>query len=122
MPPPEWQHCKCGASWLGFWYEACDWCFRRTQAQWESHKAELLNPSWMQTQGPKYLELSELDQAVWDETRGIKRGTDVERQWMADLKECLELGLISEREMVRAVAKWISMKQHSESSRNPSSR
>ena len=118
---PEWQHCKCGASWLGHYWEACDWCWKRQQANWEQRKAELLNPTWMQNQGPRYLELSGIDREVWDATRGIHRGTDIERQWMDDLKECRELGLLTEREMVRAIAKWISMKQHSESFMNPSS-
>ena len=119
MPNQEWQHCKCGASWLGYWHEACDWCWKRKQAQWVGIKADLLNPPWMHSQGPKYRELSEVDRLVWDTTRGIKRGTDVERQWMADLQECYDLGLLTENEMARAIGKWMNyMKQPSESSGN----
>ena len=125
MPEQEWQYCKCGASWLGYAFERCDWCYARKQAHWESEKAELLNPSWMHNQGPKYHELTEVQRMVWDTTRGIKRGagltqdwlhmtlTDVERDWLNDLHECQEIGLITEHEMVRAIAKWNSMKNSS---------
>lgn len=119
---PEWQHCKCGASWLGHWYEACDWCYARKQAQWETRKAELLHPSWMNNQGPKYHELSEVDRLVWNATRGLASGEHVTRDWMNDLQQCLDIGLITEQEFTRAMARWMNyMKQPSESFTNTSS-
>jgi hypothetical protein len=75
----------------------------------------------MNNQGPRYRDLSPIDKQVWDTTRGIKRGTDVERQWMADLQECMEVGLLTEQEVSRAIGKWMNyMKQPSESLRNTS--
>lgn len=115
----EQQTCSCGASWLGEADDECHWCQEWAERQWQDKKADLLNPTWLQNQGRRYRELDEVTQQVWDTTRGIKRGPDVERKWMKELQDHLNQGLLSQQEMARALAKWISMKQHLGSFRKP---
>ena len=67
----------------------------------------------MQDQGPKYWELDEVTKMVWDTTRGIKRGTDVEAEWGAELHEAVDLGVITPAEYVGILRKWTLMKNSS---------
>ena len=64
----------------------------------------------MQDQGPKYWELSEVDKLVWDTTRGIKRGSDVETAWGVALHEAVDLGIITPAEYMGVLRKWTRMK------------
>lgn len=67
----------------------------------------------MQDQGPKYWELSDVDRLVWDTTRGIKRGTNVEADWGRELHEAVDLGIITPGEYMGALRKWTLMKNSS---------
>ena len=91
----EWQHCKCGASWLGDFWEACDWCWKRQQSDYELWKQELLEPAWLVTQGLKYFELSEVDREVWNVTRGIPPSYDIQGQWELRMQGAADAKLIT---------------------------
>jgi hypothetical protein len=95
---------------LGYYWEACSWCFRRQQQNIEQRRKELLHPDWLQDPGPKYWGLSEVDRQVWKTTRGIPAMADVEQNWMNQLREAEQAEIITAREMARVLGKWISMK------------
>jgi len=77
----------------------------------------------MQKQGPKYWELSEVDRQVWDTTRGIQRGANVEEQWGRELVEAVEAEIISPDEYMGVLKRWTLMKNSlggiSQSNLNP---
>jgi len=107
---PEWQRCKCGAGWLGHYWERCDWCWSLQELALVQRRKQLLQPDWMQKQGPKYWELSEVDRQVWDTTRGIQRGANVEEQWGRELVEAVEAEIISPDEYMGVLKRWTLMK------------
>src|SRR4030095_15244710 len=104
------QHCRCGATWMGYRWEACNWCVKRDLINLQVYRQKLLQPEWMHNQGPKYQQLSDVDKRIWNETRGIKPVADVEKDWMNHLNEAEQAGHITADEMARVIAKWISMK------------
>lgn len=105
MTPTLQQH-SCGASWMGYSWERCDWCAHRRQVRVQQYRGELLHPSWLQTQGPKYWELSPVDKRIWNRTRGIGGTTDVVEQWAWDLEQAVADGIITLDEAKRVLSKW----------------
>jgi hypothetical protein len=112
MPQPEHgpgmiqRVCRdCGASWVGLAGDPCGWCAQAWERQVADQRRLLLDPPWLQTsQGdPRYDELSDDDQAVWDRTRGQSRGADSLQTWIDQLKRAVETGLVTRREADRAV-------------------
>jgi hypothetical protein len=77
------------------------------------YREKLLQPEWMNNQGPKYQLLSDVDKRIWNQTRGIKPVADIEQEWMNKLCEAEQAGHITSSEMARTLAKWISMKNSS---------
>ena len=73
------------------------------------YRETLLQPQWLQNQGPRYWDLSELDQAVWNQTRGLALKDDVVGQWASDLEQAMHDGIISDREAMRALNRWTQL-------------
>ena len=119
MSQPEYQYCKCGASWLGHWYERCDWCHARKQKALEAYRQEILHPPWLQKQGPKYWELSEIDRQVWNRTRGIQVTENLVDEWGMAIAQAYADELVTLEEAGKALKKWTQLKDsltYSESS------
>lgn len=74
------------------------------------YREKLLQPEWLNDQGPKYQQLSDVDKRIWNQTRGIKPVADVEQDWLDQLHQAEQNGHISAREMAGVIGKWISMK------------
>ena len=113
MTNQEWQHCKCGASWMGYYFEQCNWCLKRRLLDEQQYRQELLNPPWLQQQGPKYWELSDVDRQVWNTTRGIPAREDIQGTWALELQGAVDMGTITPDEHVKALKKWTLMKNSS---------
>jgi hypothetical protein len=94
---------ECSAGWVGLPGEPCGWCADRTERQREDQRRMLLWPDRLGEHGPRYDELGEVDQAVWDRTRGIARGHDSRRAWAERLGRAVHAGLITEREAKAAM-------------------
>jgi hypothetical protein len=67
----------------------------------------LLDPPWLQSDAGsmRYDELSEIDKAVWDRTRGQIRGTDSVVAWVARLRRGVDAELITQNEAEAAMRK-----------------
>lgn len=106
VPDLEWQWCKCGAGWWGYWHEACDWCYQRKQVELARYRQELLYPDeLMPGTSLRYEELSEIDQAVWRATRGIAaQGNEYQpqREWLQKLAQAVTDEVITPSEMMAA--------------------
>ena len=100
------QHCKCGASWLGYPWERCDWCVRRGDQAIAHFRKDLLQPEWLQDQGTRYWELDEVDRRIWNQTRGIPQGQHLSREWAKQLAQAVEDDLITLHEALGALRKW----------------
>lgn len=98
----------CSAGWVGIPGEPCGWCADAVERQREEQRALLLDPPWLRSSDgdPRYEALSEVDQAVWDRTRGQTRGHDSMRTWTQRLARAVESGLITETE-ARAAARRV---------------
>jgi len=97
--------CDCGASWYGHPGDPCDWCARALQRQLDDQKQRILYPDWMVDQGPVYDQLSDVDKAVWDRTRGIARGEASFAAWIARIIDATQAGVITEAEADAAMGR-----------------
>jgi hypothetical protein len=97
----------CGAGWVGVDEEPCYWCERSLALLQEGQRAMLLDPPWLQSDAGsmRYDELSEIDKAVWDRTRGQIRGTDSVVAWVARLRRGVDADLITQNEAEAAMRK-----------------
>lgn len=97
----------CGAGWVGHvddGPEWCPWCEEAAARQVADQRRLLLAPPWLRSDGGsvRYDDLSEVDRAVWDRTRGQSRGEHSVEAWTDRLVRAVEAGLISEDEARRA--------------------
>jgi hypothetical protein len=90
----------CEATWVGRPGDACSWCQRAEERQREDQRRLLLDPPWLHSDcgNVRYDELSAVDRAVWDRTRGQTRGADSIKAWHGRLVRGVESRLISEHE------------------------
>lgn len=103
-PPGQAVECgECGATWVGTL--PCPWCLKRHDRERAAHRLDLLRPSHLATSYgvPRYDELSELDQRVWDHTRNQRANTDSEAEWVKALAKGVADGLINEGEAMAAM-------------------
>lgn len=104
--PGQIEHvCTCGGSWVGPVDEACWWCARSSALQLEHYRRDLLWPDWMIPQGPAYDSLTDVDRAVWDQTRGIVRGADSVKAWTRRLLEAVDADVITATEARAALSR-----------------
>jgi hypothetical protein len=68
----------------------------------EDQRRRLLYPDWADQPGERYDELSAVDRAVWDRTRGITRGEAATQAWHRRLAEHVALGTITSAEAIAA--------------------
>jgi hypothetical protein len=102
--------CGCGATWHGHTGDPCRWCEEATQRHLDDQRQQLLHPNWMTDQGPVYDQLSDVDKAVWDHTRGQAGTHDSIPSWTVRLKRAVETGLITDTEADLAmtrVERWL---------------
>jgi hypothetical protein len=98
----------CSASWVGNdsgdW---CPWCDAAAQLQVAAERRLLLDPPWLRTSSgsSRYDALSDVQRAVWDRTRGQKRGGDSVLSWMQRLGRAVAAGLVDESEARAAIRK-----------------
>lgn len=97
--------CRCGAGWVGRPDDPCSWCADAAARAVADLRRQLLWPAWMLEQGPRYDELDEVDRAVWDRTRGIRRGEASERAWARRLAEAVIAGIVTEADARAALAR-----------------
>jgi hypothetical protein len=90
--------CACGAGWIGLADDPCWWCAQAERRQLEDQRRRLLWPDWMADQGARYDDLSPVDKAVWDRTRGITRGEDSVKAWTGRLLDSVAAGIITDAE------------------------
>lgn len=102
----------CGAGWVGHQRDGdwCPWCAAAEAHQRAAERRLLLDPPWLRTDAGtvRYDALSEADRAVWDRTRGQRRGTSSVLAWTKRLARAVETELITEREAdvaIRRVAR-----------------
>lgn len=96
--PPRWfplACTTCGASWTGLPGESCRWCRQTREHQLTDQRHDLLWPSWIIDQGPRYEALSPIDKRVWDRTRNIVRGDDSVKAWTRRLLEAVNTGIVT---------------------------
>lgn len=97
----------CGAGWVGHVADGdwCPWCDDAEARQVAAERRLLLDPPWLATDAgsPRYDALSDVDRAVWDRTRGQRRGTDSVAAWMGRLERAVEAGLITMHEADMAI-------------------
>lgn len=98
----------CGATWVGAAFDPCGWCERERERLVADQRRQLLDPPWLASDAgdPRYDELSALDQAVWDRTRGQRRDADSLEIWVGRLARAVEAGVITEDEARRAVDRY----------------
>jgi hypothetical protein len=84
----------CQATWVDVHGAPCPWCVERLDLQHDEQRQALLHPPWAEDAGPVYDELSRVDRAVWDRTRGIDRGEGSRRAWAERLGRAVQAGLI----------------------------
>ena len=97
--------CDCGAGWVGLPDDECGWCYEAHLRQLEEQRRRLLWPEWMIKPGPRYDELSEVDQAVWDRTRGQTRDAGSIEAWAERLARAVRSGLITAAEAETALTR-----------------
>jgi len=101
----------CGAGWVGLPDDPCAWCADRLALDLADQRHRLLWPDWMLEQEPRYDQLDELDQAVWDRTRGIRRGAASIEAWARRLAEAVAAGIVTAAE-ARAAAGRADRSRH----------
>jgi hypothetical protein len=107
----DYQCLQCHATWVGPNGDICYWCHKRWLINEESKHQTLLYPEWLQWDD-KYFHLSQLDQSVWEQTRGFSDGFDI--SWENRLKKALDNGEVTQMEFDAAetrYAKWINRNQ-----------
>ena len=84
----------CRATWCGEDGDPCEWCERTLQRLQADQRRMLLWPDWLSNDegNPRFDELTEIDEAVWDRTRGQTRGTDSIQAWAGRLARCRPVG------------------------------
>ena len=94
----------CHAGWVGRRGDGCAWCDAGDARRRAAERALLLDPPWLRSDAgdPRYDELSDIDQRVWDATRGQRRGADSLAAWRDRLARAVVAGLITETEARRA--------------------
>jgi hypothetical protein len=93
----------CSATWYGPALEHCPWCERAVETMLDDHRKRLLHPDWAESQGDRYDELSPVDKAVWDRTRGISRGAGSVEAWTKRLLEAVDADIITVDEARQAL-------------------
>lgn len=95
----------CGAGWVGAPDDPCAWCAQAAERQLLEERKLLLDPPWLRTSAGdlRYEELSEIDRAIWDRTRGQSRGTDSVEQWVRRLGRAVQADLITKAEADGAI-------------------
>lgn len=98
----------CAAGWVGPPFDECPWCARAIARQVEDQRRMLLDPPWLASDAgdPRYDELSEVDKAVWDRTRGQRRDADSIKAWVERLARAVIAGVITEDEARRACDRY----------------
>lgn len=110
---------RCGASWVGpiinhhaYWVDSvrqrCEWCYRRYRIDRKARAHRLQFPEWLNW-GDRYFNLSELEQRVWEETRGFYG--DFHAKWERDVFAAVDSSLLSPEEAVSAIARidrWVN--------------
>ena|SRR5437868_11823752 len=98
----------CNASWQGTEGDGCYWCDKRYEQKRDSERRRLIWPEWLGW-SERFLACSEIDQAVWAETRGLTG--DYLGKWQRDLTKAVSEGLITDAERANALArnaKWMT--------------
>lgn len=97
----------CGAGWVGHERDGdwCPWCDDADAHQRAAERRLLLDPPWLATDAgtSRYDALSDADRAVWDRTRGQRRGVGSVLVWTERLERAGEAGLITEGEADMAI-------------------
>jgi hypothetical protein len=88
----------CGASWVGYTDDPCDWCTAAIERQLADQRQRILYPDWMTEQGPVYDQLDDVDKMVWDATRGIQRGEASVTAWARRLVDAVDAGIVTDVE------------------------
>jgi hypothetical protein len=99
----------CQATWVGHITDGdwCPWCERRAASDHEAARRSLLSPTHLYTdQGnTRYDELTPIDRAVWDTTRGRRHGEGSVVAWVARLGQAVAQGWITDTEAHNAIRK-----------------
>ena len=107
--PPEMRllHCQeCGATWVGYPSDECDWCIRRAKRMEEDERKALLWPEWASNGfGAWYDQLDEVNQAIWRQTRGQDATPEMMLTWVAKLSAAVLAGDITDVQARAAVKK-----------------
>lgn len=101
---------ECGATWLGYPDDPCDWCIRAKERQMATDRDDLLHPTWAQDRGPVYDQLSEVDKAVWNRTRNITYDHDSIAFWVQRIGRAVDSGLITQTDAdlaITRVERWL---------------
>lgn len=107
----NYQCLKCLASWVGPNGDYCDWCHKRWLVNEADKRQALLYPEWLGWDD-KYFQLSQLDQSVWEQTRGFADGFNI--SWRRRITKALENEEISQMEFdgaTKRYTKWIKRNQ-----------
>lgn len=93
----------CKAGWVGKEGD-CAWCAAELERLRADQRRMLLWPDWLAVDhGPRYDELSAVDKAVWDRTRGQVPGHDSIPAWVERLARAVKADLITEDEARGAI-------------------
>ena len=107
LGPRIWQlACSvCRATWSGRNGDPCPWCVAAAERQRLDQRELLLDPAWLRENSLRYDDLSDVDKAVWNRTRGQTHGEGLEREWARRLGRAVEAGIITEAEADAALTK-----------------
>lgn len=99
---------SCDAGWVGRVGDPCSWCVAREERQRDEERKSLLHPSHLATSDgdARYNNLSDVDKAVWNRTRGIvgrDRHDGPATDWAHRLSAAVVGGTITEAEAEAAV-------------------
>jgi hypothetical protein len=93
----------CGATWeFDEGYE-CRWCAEALERMRDDQRQRLLWPDWAADPGDRYDELSAVDKAVWDRTRGIIRGEGSVAVWTQRLMAAADAGIVTRSDATAAL-------------------
>jgi hypothetical protein len=96
----------CGATWdLDEGY-GCRWCAEALERMREDQRRRLLWPDWAESPSERYDELSAVDRAVWDRTRGIHRGEGSVDAHCKHLLDAEAAGIVTTDEARAALDRW----------------
>lgn len=94
----------CAAGWVGLPGEPCGWCEDRYRRAVADERRRLLRPDWLGgCDSQRYDELADDDKAVWDRTRGQRRGADAVREWVGQLVGAARRGVLTKDEAELAI-------------------